>query len=244
MLSDEVRSPYPDAWYTPGVVSQTPLFSVTRSLPGVVATRLAAASTCKTGFEDGTPPMTPSTTGIWRASACEHRALRTERIVNLDNIVGQPPQVDKPRRHPMWQTCHLILCSGRASQHRKNRLPVSHMQCSALRQGPARSSVHEHVARALAEMYYRVGVRYDSVYWQRTYLRMASASLRTARQNFYLDMPYDFCGPVQMPQCFAQHTRMVRAIRDRSLGDWYARILSVLGWRHSVGHFAHTSHCL
>jgi len=44
ILSLEVRSPYPDAWYTPGVVSHTPLFSMTRSLPGVVAAGTEDAS--------------------------------------------------------------------------------------------------------------------------------------------------------------------------------------------------------
>ena len=93
MLSFDVRSPYPDAWYTPGVVStkstthcqtlvrprgnrqsesarvpQIPEFSVTRRAPGVIASAAVDASAVSVSASGAlvvpTPPMTPSTTGI------------------------------------------------------------------------------------------------------------------------------------------------------------------------------------
>ena len=64
ILSFEVRSPYPDAWYTPGVVSQTPLFSTTRSLPGVVAAGTRSATLNLSPATTSVPPITPLTTGI------------------------------------------------------------------------------------------------------------------------------------------------------------------------------------
>ena len=84
MLLSDVISPYPEAWYTPGVVSSskisdrilhpdkhlphTPEFSTTR--------RASAVTVFPSDFKffgpgtdavSGTPPNTPSTTGIWPA---------------------------------------------------------------------------------------------------------------------------------------------------------------------------------
>ena len=98
-LSDDDRSPYPDAWNTPGVVSQIPLFSTTRSVPGVregdiaaevrVLAGFTATVSCRNWLSPRTPPMTPLTIGIWPACTSRLRPTTTQRAASRVNIADR-----------------------------------------------------------------------------------------------------------------------------------------------------------